>query len=87
MNYKERAELEQIANMSPTRLERRLAKKQLQMSDAMDASARLGLGPIGTFLTGALGIIGVIFAIIPTLIYFAIIMVPLLMMYTCVSHF
>jgi hypothetical protein len=87
MNGSDREELERIANVKPTRLERRMAKSQLKMMDMMDAADDLGAGSAGKAVLGVLGLIGIIAALIPTIIGFGLLMIPLLMLYTCVSHF
>lgn len=83
----ERDELERVADIKPTRLERRLARNQLKMTDAREASDDAGFGFVGRVLIGLLSVLGVVAAMIPTLLYFAIVMTPLFLLYTCMSHF
>lgn len=79
-------DLERVADNKPSRLERRLARNQLKTLDAVELSDKAGFGTVGRIVIGVFSILGVIAAMIPTLLYFAIILTPLLMMYTCLSH-
>lgn len=83
----DREELERVANIQPTRLERRLARNELKMLDAAEVSDKAGFGVAGRILLGFLSVLGVVAAMIPTLLYFAVIMIPLFLMYSCLSHF
>ena len=83
----DRRELEEIAGVQPTRLERRMARSQLRTNDAMEASDQLGLGIAGKLVVGILGLLGIVAALIPTLLYFAVLFIPLFFLYTCLSHF
>ena len=82
-----RRDLEEIADLKPSRFERRLARNELKMTDARDASDNAGFGVLGRVLIGLLSVLGVAAAMIPTLLYFAIVMTPLFLLYTCMSHF
>lgn len=79
-------DLERVADNKPSRLERRLARNQLKTLDAVELSDNAGFGTFGRIIIGLFSVLGVVAAMIPTLLYFAIILTPLLMMYTCLSH-
>lgn len=83
----DKEELERLADKKPSRLDRWLARNQLSTMDAIEASDSAGFGILGRIVIGVFSALGVIAAMIPTLIYFGIILTPLLMMYTCMSHF
>jgi len=83
----DREELERVADIQPTRLERRLARNDLKMMDAAEASDQAGFGTVGRILIGLLSVLGVVAAMIPTLLYFGVIMIPLFLLYSCLSHF
>lgn len=83
----DREELERVADIKPTRLERRLARHELKTQDAIQASDQAGLGWVGRLLVGLLSALGFAAALIPTLLYFAIVLTPLFLLFTCISHF
>ena len=82
-----REELERVADIKPTRLERRLAQNELKMMDAAKASDQAGFGTIGRILVGLLSALGIVAAMIPTLLYFAVTMIPLFLLYSCLKAF
>ena len=82
-----REELERLADNKPSRLERRLARNQLSTMNAVEASDKAGFGALGRIVIGLFTALGFVAAMIPTLLYFAIVMPPLFLLYTCMSHF
>lgn len=91
MNEEERNKLKQTGDIKPSRLEKRLAKNELSFqqnlngikSTDMENGTKAGLSIIAYILS----LLGIIAALIPTLLYFALISLPLFLLYTCVSHF
>lgn len=91
MNEEERNKLKQTADIKPSRLEKRLAKNELSFQQNLDGiksndmgnSTKAGLSIIAYILS----LLGIIAALVPTLLYFALISLPLFLLYTCVSHF
>lgn len=87
MDENERLRLEEVANIKPSRLERRLAKNALATDHLASASDNAGFGAFGRILVFIVALLGIVAAAIPTLLYFAVILIPLFLMYTCVSGF
>lgn len=91
MNEEERNKLKQTADIKPSRLEKRLARNELSFQQNLDGIKGTGMQN-GTktalsIIGYALSLLGIIAALIPTLLYFALISLPLFLLYTCVSHF
>ena len=69
------------------KLEGRLAKNEANMREAKDISNQTGMGAVGDVIIAVLSVFGVIAALIPTVLYFGVMFIPLFLLYSCLSEF
>lgn len=86
-NKYRREQLERSAQVRPSRLEKRLARAELAATDAIKANRAAGGSGILTAIYATLGVLGMLVALIPALLWIALVSVPGILLFMLFSQF
>ena len=78
---------DRLSYSQPSRLERKLAKVELTAISVIEESRAAGGSKIAQFLYFFAGLIGMIIALLSTLLGLGLTLIPILLLYSCVSQF